>query len=78
MLRAAAKNHAGVAVLVDPADYPALLDELKANGGRVSAATRFALAQEGLHPHRRLRRRHQQLSDRPRAEQNEPATSRSG
>jgi phosphoribosylaminoimidazolecarboxamide formyltransferase/IMP cyclohydrolase len=44
MLRSAAKNHAGVAVLVDPADYPALIEELRANGGRVSAATRFALA----------------------------------
>jgi len=44
MLRSAAKNHAGVAVLVDPADYPALIEELRANGGSVSAATRFALA----------------------------------
>jgi phosphoribosylaminoimidazolecarboxamide formyltransferase / IMP cyclohydrolase len=46
MLRSAAKNHAGVAVLVDPADYRSLLDELRANGGRVSAATRFALAKK--------------------------------
>jgi len=46
MLRSAAKNHAGVAVLVDPADYPSLLEELRANGGRVSAATRFALAKK--------------------------------
>ena len=46
MLRAAAKNHAGVAVLVDPADYAPLLDELRANGGMVSAATRFALAKK--------------------------------
>jgi phosphoribosylaminoimidazolecarboxamide formyltransferase/IMP cyclohydrolase len=46
MLRSAAKNHAGVAVLVDPADYPTLLEELRANGGRVSAATRFALAKK--------------------------------
>lgn len=46
MLRSAAKNHAGVAVLVDPADYPALLQELRASGGSVSAATRFALAKK--------------------------------
>ena len=33
MLRAAAKNHAGVAVVVDPADYAALLAALEASGG---------------------------------------------
>ena len=33
MIRAAAKNHADVAVLTDPADYPALLAELGAHGG---------------------------------------------
>ncbi len=43
MLRSAAKNHADVAVLVDPADYRQVLDELRATG-KVSAATRFALA----------------------------------
>ena len=42
MLRAAAKNHAGVAVVVDPADYPALLDALAAGG--TDFATRLALA----------------------------------
>jgi phosphoribosylaminoimidazolecarboxamide formyltransferase/IMP cyclohydrolase len=46
MLRSAAKNHSGVAVVVDPADYPALLEELEASGARVSAATRFALAKK--------------------------------
>ena len=46
MLRSAAKNHTGVAVLVDPADYQPLLDELQANAGTVSAATRFALAKK--------------------------------
>jgi len=44
LLRAAAKNHAAVAVVVDAADYPRLLTELQANGGAVSAATRFDLA----------------------------------
>ncbi len=45
MLRAAAKNHASVTVLVDPGDYPAVLDELHAHG-RVGSATRFALAKK--------------------------------
>ena len=43
MVRAAAKNHASVAVVVDPGDYPALLQELQADGG-VSDAMRFSLA----------------------------------
>jgi len=43
MLRSAAKNHAGVAVVVDPADYGKVLEELRATG-EVAAATRFALA----------------------------------
>jgi phosphoribosylaminoimidazolecarboxamide formyltransferase/IMP cyclohydrolase len=44
MVRAAAKNHAFVNIVVDAADYAALLDELKANGGATSRATRFDLA----------------------------------
>jgi len=47
MVRSAAKNHAGVAVVVDPADYARVLEELRA-GGTVSAATRFALAQKAF------------------------------
>ncbi len=43
MLRSAAKNHAGVAVVVDPGDYGKVLEELRATG-EVAAATRFALA----------------------------------
>ncbi len=42
MLRAAAKNHERVTVLVDPADYAATLAELRAGG--VSDATRRRLA----------------------------------
>jgi phosphoribosylaminoimidazolecarboxamide formyltransferase/IMP cyclohydrolase len=45
MLRAAAKNYAGVTVLVDPADYAAVLAQIRATGG-VAAATRFALAKK--------------------------------
>lgn len=44
MLRSAAKNHARVAVVVDPADYKAVASELAATGGMLSAKTRFALA----------------------------------
>ncbi|MEJ2105959.1 MAG: bifunctional phosphoribosylaminoimidazolecarboxamide formyltransferase/IMP cyclohydrolase [Acidiferrobacteraceae bacterium] len=44
MLRAAAKNHAAVTVVVDAADYDAVLDEMKANQGAVGNATRFRLA----------------------------------
>ena len=43
MLRAAAKNHAWVTVVVDAGDYETVLEELRANGS-VSAATRFRLA----------------------------------
>ena len=44
MLRAAAKNHAAVTVVVDSGDYGLVLDELRQNDGQVSDATRFALA----------------------------------
>ena len=44
MLRAAAKNHGSVAVVVDSADYTVVLDEMKANAGSVTDATRFELA----------------------------------
>jgi phosphoribosylaminoimidazolecarboxamide formyltransferase / IMP cyclohydrolase len=42
MLRAAAKNHARVAVIVDPADYPVVLDGLR--GGAVPEEMRRRLA----------------------------------
>ena len=44
MLRAAAKNHAAVTVVVDAADYPGILEEMRTNGGAVSDATRYDLA----------------------------------
>ena len=47
MVRAAAKNHAHVAVVVDPADYVAVLDEVRANGS-VSVATRRRLARDAF------------------------------
>ncbi len=48
LVRAAAKNYAGVGVVVDPRDYAALLAELKTNHGRLSDATRFSLAQKAF------------------------------
>ncbi len=45
MLRAAAKNHGSVAVVVDPADYGTLLAELETHG-RVGSALRFELAKK--------------------------------
>jgi phosphoribosylaminoimidazolecarboxamide formyltransferase/IMP cyclohydrolase len=44
MVRAAAKNHASVTVVVDPADYRALLDELAANQGATDIGIRQQLA----------------------------------
>lgn len=44
MVRASAKNHAHVAIVVDPADYDQVLADMAGNEGRVSPATRFSLA----------------------------------
>ncbi|WP_346052023.1 MULTISPECIES: bifunctional phosphoribosylaminoimidazolecarboxamide formyltransferase/IMP cyclohydrolase [Natronospira] len=44
MIRAAAKNHDRVTVVVNPGDYDALSRELDAQQGTVSAETRFRLA----------------------------------
>lgn len=44
MVRAAAKNHAFVSIIVDPEDYQRVLEELQTNDGVVSDATRFDLA----------------------------------
>jgi phosphoribosylaminoimidazolecarboxamide formyltransferase / IMP cyclohydrolase len=44
MIRAAAKNHADVAVLVDPADYAPLVAELAAHDGATTLALRQRLA----------------------------------
>ena len=43
MLRAAAKNHAAVTVLIDPADYSRVITQIESSGG-VNDATRFDLA----------------------------------
>ncbi len=44
MVRATAKNHAYVSIIVDPVDYQRVLEELHNNDGVVSDATRFDLA----------------------------------
>ncbi len=44
MIRAAAKNHESVGVVVDPNDYPEVLAELRAQAGSLSDDMRFKLA----------------------------------
>ena len=44
MVRSAAKNHNHVAVVVDPADYAAITEEMKKNDGALSQETMRALA----------------------------------
>ncbi|MFO7766932.1 MAG: bifunctional phosphoribosylaminoimidazolecarboxamide formyltransferase/IMP cyclohydrolase [Pelovirga sp.] len=44
MLRSAAKNNRSVTVLVDPADYAVVLDELNSSDGEISPQTNFRLA----------------------------------
>ncbi len=46
LIRAAAKNHERVALVCDPADYTAVLEELRSGG--VSAGTRARLAVKGF------------------------------
>jgi phosphoribosylaminoimidazolecarboxamide formyltransferase / IMP cyclohydrolase len=48
MIRAAAKNHENVTVVVDPSDYPALVEELKARHGEISWPTRLPLARKAF------------------------------
>ncbi|MGJ0506321.1 MAG: bifunctional phosphoribosylaminoimidazolecarboxamide formyltransferase/IMP cyclohydrolase [Methylocystis sp.] len=48
MIRAASKNHDDVAVVVDPSDYAALVDEMAATGGATRLATRRRLAQKAF------------------------------
>ncbi len=44
LLRAAAKNHAAVTVVVDNADFRVVIEEMKAHSGALTDGTRFALA----------------------------------
>lgn len=46
LLRAAAKNYPFVTVLTDPADYAAIMAEMRETGGWVSEVTNFRLAKK--------------------------------
>ena len=59
MVRAAAKNHAWVTVICDPADYPLAETALAAGGTTAVRAPRPG--RQGVRPHRRLRHRRGRL-----------------
>lgn len=48
MVRAAAKNHESVAIVVDPTDYEVVVEEMRASGGAISLETRRRLAAKAL------------------------------
>ena len=54
MIRAAAKNHAYVAVVTDPADYAGLLAALAENDGGTALWPPPHACRQGLRAHRRL------------------------
>ncbi|MGH7818643.1 MAG: bifunctional phosphoribosylaminoimidazolecarboxamide formyltransferase/IMP cyclohydrolase, partial [Candidatus Binatia bacterium] len=49
MIRSAAKNHAFVTVVVDPADYARVLEEMRARDGALSPETNLELAKKVFH-----------------------------
>lgn len=48
MIRSAAKNYNSVTVVVDPADYPMIIEQLEQNGSTTNLTTRFKLAQKAF------------------------------
>ena len=62
MVRAAAKNHEHVGIVTSPADYPAVLAELRA-AGSLSGATRRPTGPGRLRAHGGLRRGDRRLAD---------------
>nr|WP_314898685.1 bifunctional phosphoribosylaminoimidazolecarboxamide formyltransferase/IMP cyclohydrolase [uncultured Deefgea sp.] len=48
MVRSAAKNHAHVAIVTDASDYNLLIEEMQANGGALTLATRKNLAKKAF------------------------------
>lgn len=48
MVRASAKNFIRVASVVDPADYPRILDEAKSRGGKIGLELRYELARKAF------------------------------
>ncbi len=66
MVRAAAKNHQHVGVVVDPADYDSIFAELRDNNRSLSPETHFRLVRKSLSAHGALRRRDLELFFLPR------------
>ncbi len=52
MIRSASKNYQSVTVVTDPADYPAVLEDMKDEKGGTSLALRGAAGDQGLHQYR--------------------------
>ncbi len=48
MIRSAAKNFEGVAVIVDPMDYSLVLSEMRESNGHISVETTFMLAKKAF------------------------------
>ncbi|MSR29970.1 MAG: bifunctional phosphoribosylaminoimidazolecarboxamide formyltransferase/IMP cyclohydrolase [Gemmataceae bacterium] len=48
MVRSAAKNHHDVAIVTDPGQYPGIVKELQATGGKTSLETREILARDAF------------------------------
>jgi phosphoribosylaminoimidazolecarboxamide formyltransferase/IMP cyclohydrolase len=48
MIRSAAKNYQDVAVVVSPADYAGIVEEMQAHSGALSSETRWRLAQKAF------------------------------
>ena len=48
MVRSAAKNFEDVAIVTSVADYPAIAEEMAANGGALRRKTRWRLARAGV------------------------------
>ena len=48
MIRSAAKNYQDVAVVTSPADYGAIVEELRSNGGTLSPETHWGLAKKAF------------------------------
>lgn len=49
LIRSAAKNYHSVAVVVDPDDYPVIIEELNRHGGSLSLETRRRLSSKAFH-----------------------------
>ncbi len=62
MLRSAAKNYQSVTVVVDPADYQAVLDEMRDRDGETTLKLRERLAIKAFITTSDYDRRHRELS----------------